>query len=243
MKTIILADDNKDFNTMCQKFLTKDNASLKVIQTFTGKETVEKYKEIHPDILILDYQLPDTDGIEILKELEKFEENKPKQNVIFITGQTCVRSELFSMNKVYNCLNKTDSFKKIKEEVYSLFDVIRNNQRQKKQEIKEFLSLLGVKDNKSNNYKYLICSIQLVLNNSELLENMKPAYNIIAHKYNCSSKHVESRIYYNIKSIKNMMPKEKLKELFSVYSEYDKFTIRTFLDMTYVYFEEKSTSF
>lgn len=240
MKTIILADDNKDFNMMCQRFLTNDNASLKVISTFTGKETIEKYKELQPDILILDYQLPDIDGIKVLKELEDFEKEHPKQNVIFITGEDTINSELFSMEKVYNSLKKMDSFENIKEEVYRLLDEIRINQKQEKKEIADFLSLLGVKDYKSNNYKYLICSIQLVLGNIELLDNMQPAYNLISKKYNRSSKHVERRIYYNVKSIKNMMPKDKLKELFSVYSEYDKFTTRSFLDMTYVYFEEKS---
>ena len=41
--------------------------------------SIEKLKEFHPDVLLLDINMPEKNGIEVLKELKKAE--KPKQEV------------------------------------------------------------------------------------------------------------------------------------------------------------------
>lgn len=50
---------------------------------------------------------------------------------------------------------------------------------------------------------------------------------------------MQDKIYYTVKSIKKIMPKEYLQSKFRVYSKYDKFTSKLFLYMTSIYFKEK----
>jgi len=49
------------------------------------KELLEKAKEIWPDVVFLDVEMPGASGIEIAKELKKINENC---NIVFVTGYT-----------------------------------------------------------------------------------------------------------------------------------------------------------
>lgn len=51
--------------TKLKDFLTKDN-TINVIQTFDGKETIRKYIQFRPDLLVLDYKLPKLNGDKVL---------------------------------------------------------------------------------------------------------------------------------------------------------------------------------
>ena len=117
MRTVIVADDSTNFNSLCRTFLTKDNTLINVVSTFTGQETIDKYKEIQPDVLILDYKLPDMTGADVIRELEKDENEQKKKNVILVTGENIVSSEIFSFKKISNSFNKTNVFERIEEEI------------------------------------------------------------------------------------------------------------------------------
>ena len=117
MRTVIVADDSTNFNSLCRTFLTKDNTLINVVSTFTGQETIDKYKEIQPDVLILDYKLPDMTGADVIRELEKDENEQKKKNVILVTGENIVSSEIFSFKKISNSFNKTNGFERIEEEI------------------------------------------------------------------------------------------------------------------------------
>lgn len=99
MRTVIVADDSTNFNSICRTFLTKDNALIDVVPTFTVQETIDKYRELQPDVLVLDYKFPDMTGVDVIKELEKDENEQPKKNVILVTGENIISSEIFSLKK------------------------------------------------------------------------------------------------------------------------------------------------
>ena len=139
MRTVIVADDSTDFNSLCRNFLTKDNALLEVVSTYTGQETIEKYREIHPDVLVLDYYFPDINGVEVLKELEKDESERSKRNVILVTGEDTISSEVFSLDKISNSFNKTKGFERIEEEVRYIIEEERKKAEIYTKKLKTFL--------------------------------------------------------------------------------------------------------
>jgi diguanylate cyclase (GGDEF)-like protein len=65
---ILTVDDDPDILDVLEVTLMEEYS---IIQASTGKEAFEKLKAEKPDILILDYQLPDTIGIKICEELRK----------------------------------------------------------------------------------------------------------------------------------------------------------------------------
>lgn len=67
----VIADDSNLFRRVLTQILEK-NGSIKVVGAAAdGAETVELVKTTRPDILILDYQMPVMDGLEVLKVVMK----------------------------------------------------------------------------------------------------------------------------------------------------------------------------
>ncbi len=78
---ILLIEDDIDTAVILKRILEENNYTLEY--TTRGGEGIEKIKEFRPDLILLDYILPDTDGIEMLKRIK---EKYPEIPVIIITS-------------------------------------------------------------------------------------------------------------------------------------------------------------
>lgn len=239
MKTILLADDNIYFNSKCRDFLTKDS-TIKVIQSFDGKDTLKKYLTLNPDVLILDYKLPKLDGIKVLNEISKYQNNSNSKNIIFITGSSSIKSSLLKHSNIYSYLIKPFDFQALTTSINNIIDLNKFNEQKNKIDIEKYLYKLGVQNVKSTHYKFLVYSINLLINNENMMDNLKNVYFLVAKKYNTTEKRVQDRIYYNIKQIEKNMPKKYLNSIFNVYCKADKFTAKHFFDMTLNYFKSSN---
>jgi CheY-like chemotaxis protein len=74
MKTGLVIEDNEDNMVLITRFLQK--FGHQTLRAQTGMEGYEMAMERHPDFIILDIQLPDIDGIEVLKKIRAREEGK-----------------------------------------------------------------------------------------------------------------------------------------------------------------------
>lgn len=66
---ILLIEDDIDTVLILKKIFEENNYILEY--TTKGKEGIEKIKEFRPDLILLDYILPDTDGMEVLKRIKE----------------------------------------------------------------------------------------------------------------------------------------------------------------------------
>jgi len=73
-KKILVVDDEPDILRVVVFRLKK--MGYEVFSATTGKEAFSLIKEQKPDLMLLDFRLPDTDGIEISKWVRKDEELK-----------------------------------------------------------------------------------------------------------------------------------------------------------------------
>ena len=106
MIKVMVADDNESLNSSYCKFLTKDKNIEIVGNTYDGEQTLKKYFEVRPDVLILDLDLPKMTGLEIIDKLCKDPEEKKKCNVIVVSGQSDFRNKLYNTRKVFMNLQK-----------------------------------------------------------------------------------------------------------------------------------------
>ena len=242
MRTVIVADDSTNFNSLCRTFLTKDNALIDVVSTFTGQETIDKYRELQPDVLVLDYKFPDMTGVDVIKELEKDENEQPKKNVILVTGENIISSEIFSLKKISNAFNKTNCFERIEEEVRNIVETERKKNRNIHKEVQNFFTELGVKNIDSYDYRYLVMAIEIICADDDLLDKLTHVYKIIGKKYKKKTNHVDNKIYYAVKEIKDIMTEDQLKNIFYVHTPADKFSVRTFIEDSVLYLN-RSTSY
>jgi DNA-binding NarL/FixJ family response regulator len=71
-KTIILADDNAVVRKAWSFVLNKDPRLSIIAECDNGEEAVELAKKLHPDIIIIDINLPKLNGIEATKKINEY---------------------------------------------------------------------------------------------------------------------------------------------------------------------------
>ena len=73
-KTILLVDDAAFMRMMLKDILTKNGFNV-VGEAENGLKAIEKYKELKPDLVILDITMPEMDGIEAAKGIKAADGN------------------------------------------------------------------------------------------------------------------------------------------------------------------------
>ncbi|MCF8568056.1 response regulator [Alicyclobacillus tolerans] len=73
-KKVLVVDDAAFMRMMLKDILTKAGHTV-VGEGGNGNEAVEKFKELHPDLVTLDITMPDKDGVEALKEIMAVDPN------------------------------------------------------------------------------------------------------------------------------------------------------------------------
>jgi len=71
---ILIVDDAALMRMMIRDILTKNGYEV-VGEAQDGAQAVEKYKELHPDLVTMDITMPEMDGIAALKEIRKMDSN------------------------------------------------------------------------------------------------------------------------------------------------------------------------
>ncbi|MFP4332716.1 MAG: response regulator [Campylobacterales bacterium] len=80
-KSILYVEDDSETVEVFKLILSR---FIKEIHTASnGKEGLEMYKELKPDIIITDIEMPIMSGLELLNEIKKDDPNKP---VVIITA-------------------------------------------------------------------------------------------------------------------------------------------------------------
>ena len=69
MKKILVVDDERPISDIIKFNLTKEG--YEVVTAFDGREALEQFEAEKPDLVILDFMLPELDGLEVAKEIRK----------------------------------------------------------------------------------------------------------------------------------------------------------------------------
>ncbi|MEI7848782.1 MAG: response regulator [Chloroflexota bacterium] len=81
MPKILIVDDAEFLRVRLTKMLDTDG--FEVFQAENGVKAVEVYKQIHPDVVLMDVTMPEMDGLTALKTIVSFD---PKAKVIMLTA-------------------------------------------------------------------------------------------------------------------------------------------------------------
>jgi len=69
---ILIVDDAAFMRMMIRDVLSK-NGYVVLGEAENGQKAIEKYKELSPDLVIMDITMPEVDGIQAVKEIKKFD--------------------------------------------------------------------------------------------------------------------------------------------------------------------------
>ena len=84
---ILLVDDEEDILNIMGKRI--ESWGYELITAISGREALDAVKNKNPDVIILDYLMPEMDGVETLREIRKIDKELP---VIIFTAYPDQRS-------------------------------------------------------------------------------------------------------------------------------------------------------
>ena len=71
-KNILICDDAAFMRMMIKDILTKNGYNV-AGEAENGMKAVEKFKEVNPDLVLMDITMPEMDGIQALNEIKKLD--------------------------------------------------------------------------------------------------------------------------------------------------------------------------
>jgi DNA-binding response OmpR family regulator len=82
MPRVLIVDDEAEIVDFLENFLKR--FKIESYKAYNGKDALAFYEKNKPDCVFLDIKIPDKDGLEVLRELQK---TAGKPLVIMITGR------------------------------------------------------------------------------------------------------------------------------------------------------------
>lgn len=73
-KSILIVDDAAFMRMMIKDILSKNGYEV-IGEAENGAKAIEKYKEMSPDLVIMDITMPEVDGITAVREIRKMDPN------------------------------------------------------------------------------------------------------------------------------------------------------------------------
>lgn len=218
---IAIIDDNKQFCQQVEDHLSKNEKFNVAGKAHDGREALKLIKEKKPDVLLLDLIMPHLDGLEVMKELQDFEQFFDMKIILLTAfGKDNVTREAGNLGADYVVM-KPFELERLTDRLEQLispnpymnsFDVIefanndskeaydRNNNEKLDLDIliTEIFHKLGVPSH-IKGYLYLKTAVELVVNEVELLGAItKKLYPKIAETYNSKDSRVERSIRHAI---------------------------------------------
>lgn len=81
MPTILIVEDEKELNKVLQAYLSR--AGYQTLSAYSGCEALQLWEKENPNLILLDLNLPDKDGLEVAKTIRK-EKDTP---IIMVTAR------------------------------------------------------------------------------------------------------------------------------------------------------------
>jgi len=81
MPCILLADDSKEIRDTLRSMFVQEG--FDVFASENGKQAIEEAKKLRPDIIVLDFRMPEIDGVQAAYAIRQF---APETKIIFCSA-------------------------------------------------------------------------------------------------------------------------------------------------------------
>ncbi|MBN1384556.1 MAG: sigma-54-dependent Fis family transcriptional regulator [Elusimicrobia bacterium] len=144
MQKILIIDDDQDMCIALSDLLKEDG--FNTLTAYNGNDGLKITEENQPDLILLDYELPDIDGMKVLEKIKKIDKNLP---VVMLTAYGKIKSAVQAMKAgAFDYITKPFENEEISLIVKKAVQIQKLGQevkvlRQRLEEKKEFPVLIG----------------------------------------------------------------------------------------------------
>lgn len=85
--TVLLAEDDEDVRTVFAMVLSE---SYDIVAAENARQAVELARTHRPDVVLLDWTLPDADGEDVIRRLRALDEQGPVPPIVIVSGSSAV---------------------------------------------------------------------------------------------------------------------------------------------------------
>ena len=237
MISLLIADDNTDFAYNLSNLLANEKDMKIIGMCSNGLDTLATYNERHPDVLILDLNMPGLSGLDVLRILDENEESEA--NVIVISGSNEYRASIIYASKVRYILSKPYEPCELLEKIREIKKSLSNDNNLDKN-INELLFTFNFNlDSKGT--KFLCDSIKIAYKEPFYLYKVDNLINKVA-KLNKPNNVKTIRSVID-KSINSMYSHQKNLDIFyNTFPDFDGYkpTIKSFVRNSVIYLNNKN---
>jgi DNA-binding NarL/FixJ family response regulator len=105
---ILIADDHPVMRAAISEFLGIQDDMVVVGQASNGGEAVEMARELKPNVILMDYQMPEKDGVAATKEIHSADPNMVVISFSIYEGER-VRKNLLEAGAVFHVSKHSDN--------------------------------------------------------------------------------------------------------------------------------------
>ena len=232
MKVIIAEDDERQLQNF-SNFITNETNFEIVAKTTNGKDTIEKYLELKPDVLFLDLDMPNINGLGVLRNLKN---QNDKRNIIITSQSNELISNLYDFENIYRLMPKPFKFDQAIKSAREIY--LENSLVSSKERIKNILAKLGFNPSVSGTSHFIeLIFIKYQRRNKKL--SLKDLYKIVsANAGLLTSTSIKWSIENALSSAKRFMDKDLLYSIFDDYNPAFEITISYLSDLIVRYLEK-----
>ena len=110
---VVIVDDQKDIVDMLQEFMEFSRPDVKVIGTGTnGKEAIQLYKDLNPDVIFLDINMPTYSGLYAIENIQKI---NPTAKIVVISNSLSSDTMKQLEEQSIPIIDKNEGFEKFQD--------------------------------------------------------------------------------------------------------------------------------